>query len=399
MTENQLRTAPAEDELEINLLDLFLILWRGKWFILIVTILAMAGAVGYGFLEERVYEVTASFAVTRGSSIRVGMGNEDRLDISVLLSILRSEQLAREVVEELNLVERWEAESSSRAARSLRDQIKIDTNREQSVIDIRYQNVDPQLAKNVVDSYIENFVRINREVNVTETAQSLAFVEDRLQEVEGELALAVEELKSFQDRHRIFSLSDQSKALVDAYVKTEDRLREARMDYQIKQESLSSHHPEIRIKERNIEELERQLEALERGLLEDLDSDLIPFSGTSMGLQDIPRLTLELSRLNQEIDILRDTYQLLRSKQETLKIEASRESEIVRLIDPPRFPETPMGRGITLKGAIAGVLGVMVSVFLLFILDFLRKSELSPEILEEVPFLKWFIHTPRRLAK
>lgn len=399
MADQEVRTYPVEDEMEINLLDLFLILWRGKWLLIIVTILAMAGAVGYGLLEERVYEVNASFAVTRGSSIRVGMGDEDRLDISVLLSILRSDQLAREVVETLDLVERWEEESASRASRSLRDQINIDTNREQSVITIRYQSVDPQMAKDIVDSYIENFVRINQEVNVTETSQSLLFVEERLREVEGELDTAVEAMKDFQDTYRIFSLSEQSRALVDAYVKMEDRLREARLDYQVKLETLSPHNPEIRVKERNISELEGQLEALERGLMDQVDEALIQFSGTAIGLQDIPRLTLELSRLEQEINILQDTYQLLRSQQEILKIDASRESEIVRLIDPPRFPEDPQGRGLMLKGMIAGVLGGMVSVFLLFILDFLRKSDLSPEILEEVPFLKWFIRSPKRLTR
>lgn len=395
MDQQEVRYYP-DDEMEIDLIDLFVVLWKGKWIIMLITALAMVGAVGYGLMEERVYEVSASFAVMRSSPIRVGMGEELRQDISVLLSILRSDQLARVVVEELDLESLWERENTSAAVRSLRNGIKIDTNREQSVITVSYQSTSPQEAKDIVDSYIQNFVRINQEVNLTETVQAVAFVEERLEEVERELADAVAELQAFQDKYRIFSLTEQSKALVDSYVKLEDRLREARQDYNVRLETLSPQNPELRVKKRNIEEMERQLLILEKGLIEEIDEELIQISGTLIGLQDIPRLTLELSRLNQEIEILRETYQLLRSQLEVLKIDASRESEILRLIDPPLLPQTPEGRGIALKGAIAGVLGAMISVFLLFVIDFLKKSDLSPEVLEEVPFLKRFVKSSEK---
>lgn len=56
------------------------------------------------FFEERVDESSDSFAVTRSSSVQVGMGEETGQDVSILLRILRSVQLARNVVEDLDLV-------------------------------------------------------------------------------------------------------------------------------------------------------------------------------------------------------------------------------------------------------------------------------------------------------
>lgn len=375
------------DEMEINLIDLFLVLWRGKWLIIGLTILAMVVAIGLGLREEHTYEVSASFAVT-GDTYRIGLGDETRMDISILLGILNSSRLALIVTEELNLHEYWEDPTMVRASERLKDRINIRTNQEKTIITISFQSTDPQLAKDVVDSYINNFEDLNREINLTEAGQALAFVESRLEEVEADLAQAIDELQAFQSRYRIFSLDDQSKALVDTYVKLEDNLRNFRREYNVMLESKSTNHPDVRRLERQMEEIETQLNALEKGMVEEMEE--LDVVGTIFGLEEIPRITLELSRLRDEVDMQRESYKLLRSQEETLKIEASKEADMVRPIDAPSFPERPMGRGLALKGAIAGVLGGMVSVFLVFVWNFIRTTEWEEDVLKEFPLLRKF---------
>ncbi len=81
-------------------------------------------------------------------------------------------------------------------------------------------------------------------------------------------------------------------------------------------------------------------------------------------------------RLAEKIKVLRNNYAMLSRKYEETRLAETAqfgESNIM-LLAPAIEPVEPVGPRKMLNMAVAGVLGVMVSVFLVFFLEFWRKS-------------------------
>ncbi|MCD5407296.1 MAG: hypothetical protein LRZ99_06360, partial [Desulfotomaculum sp.] len=85
---------------------------------------------------------------------------------------------------------------------------------------------------------------------------------------------------------------------------------------------------------------------------------------------------IENAKLSAKVALLRNNYHSFVNKHEESRIAKSLkmgETNII-LLAPACEPVVPVGPRKMLNVAIAGVLGVMVSVFLVFFLEFWRKS-------------------------
>ena len=391
MDNRELQNTNQHEELEIDLIELFLVLWRSKWLIIGLVIIASFIAGVHGLMQDHEYEVSSSFTVSNREFVANGVNDSPRMEISVLMSLLRSNSLAQNVVDDLDLVERLESNSRAAAARSLNNAIDISTNSEQTVITISYRSTDPELAEELVSSYIDNFTEMYQEVNKTETAQALVFVEGRIAEVEENLAAAENKLQELQEEYGIYAFSTQSNRLSEKYMDLQERLQDKRIERSVKLSSMSERNPAIIELNNEIEALEENIEAMEQGVSGQVSEGDREFSGleqTRIGMQDIPSLTLQINKLEQEIDIQNESYELLRNQQENLSIQVAEEGSLIRMIDPPQFPDTALGRGITLQVMVAAVLAGMIGVFLAFVWSFIRNADLNDELLEELPFLK-----------
>lgn len=404
MDNRELQNTNQHEELEIDLIELFLVLWRSKWLIIGLVIIASFIAGVHGLMQDHEYEVSSSFTVSNREFVATGVDESPRMEISVLMSLLRSNSLAQAVVDDLDLVEVWEANSRAAAARRLNDNINISTNDEQTVITISYRSTDPELTEKLVSSYIDNFKEMYQEVNMTETAQALEFVEGRIAEVEDNLEAAETELQELQEEYGIYAFSTQSDRLSEKYMDLQERLQDKRIERSVKLASMSERNPAIIELNNEIEALEENIQAMEQGVnrqsanpdndLDELDDELVDdeeFAGleqTRIGMQDIPSLSLQINKLEQEIEIQNESYELLRNQEENLSIQVAEEGSLIRMIDPPEYPDTALGRGITLQVMVAAVLAGMIGVFVAFVWSFIKNADLNDELLKEFPFLK-----------
>lgn len=379
------------EEMEIDLVELFLVIWRAKWVIIGLVVIASLIAGVHGLMQPHEYEVSSSFTVSNREFEATGVDESPQMEISVLMNLLRSNSLAEDVVDDLDLTEEWEAENKAAAARKLKEAINISTNEEQTVITISYRSTDPELTEELVSSYIDNFTEMYQEVNMTETSQALEFVEERIAEVEENLETAESELQELQEEYGIYAFSTQSERLSEKYMDLQERLQDKRTERSVKLSTMSEQNPEIIEINNEIEALEENIVAMEEGVNSqavDGDGENADLEDTKIGMKDIPSLDLKINKLEQEIDIQNESYELLRNQEEDLRIQVAEEGSLIRMVDPPQYPETALGRGITLQVMVAAVLAGMIGIFMAFIWSFIRNADLNEELLEEFPFLR-----------
>lgn len=476
---------------EIDLLDLVKVVWRARWTIVAVTIIAVIAASAFTLTKERVYESRAVFAIQK-QTVPTGMGgsNEAQQSFGVLAGMLNSRQLAETVVDSLALTDVWEHSRRDRAVKQLRNNLSIQVNASDSIITISFEDTDPVLARDIVASYVNLFEAQTHDLTAADAEHSVKVTGERLAEAEVELAEAEDALRRFQESYGIVSFSQQTQSLVNAHATLTDRIRTLTVELTGKRSYLTDRDPEVQQLLSRIAELERQALAVQfgtdagsratgAGLIAGADSaanngansagliagadpgvrsdqafggdpglgsdpgfrsdpglgsdprantglntretalnggrvdgyglrsdttdntstattgadtatDIPGLNNLNFGLQQVPGISMELQRLEREVTIKRDMYELLRQQYEVARLDASRHVSITRLIDPPEVPTEPRSRGLALNVALAAFVGAFAALMLAFIGEFLRQRAQDDDVVRDLPFLRYF---------
>lgn len=86
---------------------------------------------------------------------------------------------------------------------------------------------------------------------------------------------------------------------------------------------------------------------------------------------------IEYDRLNEQYKLAQSTYNTFLQKYQEVRITTSTKigDNNVMIISPAEVPEVPVSPRKSLNVAIAAVLGIMISVFIVFFADYWQKSE------------------------
>ncbi|HRU33119.1 MAG TPA: GumC family protein, partial [bacterium] len=129
-------------------------------------------------------------------------------------AILKSRSAAEYVVKNLNLGEKYKADNLQRATDILQKSVKISDTKE-NTIEISAEAKDPELAADIANTYISALRDITSKLILSSAQREKSFLEERLEETEKLLREAETNLKAFQDRHKMVSIDEETKVLVE----------------------------------------------------------------------------------------------------------------------------------------------------------------------------------------
>ncbi|HSC69778.1 MAG TPA: GNVR domain-containing protein, partial [Candidatus Methylomirabilis sp.] len=128
---------------------------------------------------------------------------------------------------------------------------------------------------------------------------------------------------------------------------------------------------------RQINEMKRQLAQMEYGKGLELSSESVSAGQERREFQVpftmVPELGMELIRLTREVRIQETVFQLLTAQLEQAKIAEARDTPTVQILDRAGPADRPSKPTTSLNMAIAGVLGLLLSLFLAFFLEHLER--------------------------
>jgi len=371
---------------------LILNLWAKRLSIGLVTSAFAVTAVICSFILPNIYKSEAVFLPPKsGQGKMAGMlsqlsvisflgsgtlpGGSEAEPLEVLKAHLEKKENLWRVIDRFSLKSHYRIDSEFKVdiEKAYQDNLSFDKGKKSGLVTISFEDESPEMAKNVVNFNLELLSEISKSTVVTENRKKKIFLEKRLSEVLAELEKIENRIKAYQEKHQILAIDSQAKATIDAASALQAEIMVNRVKLKVKLElGTNENHPEIKALLLEIDALEKQVKQIEEGglILEQGLHDKDRSKGlTYVPLDKIPALKLDLERLFREKAVQQEVYKVLAKENELAKIEASKDQEIIEVIEWAHVPEKKSKPRRSIICIVATLSGFLLSCFFVLIWD------------------------------
>jgi uncharacterized protein involved in exopolysaccharide biosynthesis len=354
---------------EINILDYFYLLYKGRKFILLNFIVLTSCAVFASLMMPNIYKATALMLPPKENRKGFGFAEQLASQVTTLrlgtqgsptdlyIGIIKSNVMLITLVDKFNLVSRYKVKNRDSAVAILRRSTNVSISKE-GLIKIDCEDRDPEQAAKICNMYITMLDSLNQSISQRASRERADFIEQMLNENDLALKKAEMELKQFQFETKAVSPYQQQRVALSVTAELEmDIMNKENELREMRAKSYTDDNPLVQDLIKKIRFREEQLHNMRfggpRGSRETL---FVP-------LQEAPSLTLQYEKLSRRVEALGMLERLLRNQYEESRIEQVNTTSTVQILDlarPPIGPSKPRRSLIVLVTCAA-------SIFLSFI--------------------------------
>ncbi len=346
------------DEYEVNLADYLVVLWRQKWVIVVVFLVAVGAAFGLSLLQDDSYSVDTALLIlpplaadiadevpgtvySPETYTRFAMGRD------LLQSVIERAELAEAELTPIRVERMMSVELDEAAAREFPGRFPL-------YMRASFSGEDREQLPVLAGAWAEAFIDKNAELFISRRAQSFEYISESFDEVERDLREKQEELRALRAEHQPHLLEAELSALEEVYAEHVRDLSRSRRElaqanarlsllegfqedpvrYALGSGALdraySSHVDELRGKERQLAQARVRLASLDEALAEEPEhyaltrgvspEALWQFLGGGAGQPDVEDLERFLELCVEE-QVLNTAYIELRGVVATLRAE------------------------------------------------------------------------------
>jgi tyrosine-protein kinase Etk/Wzc len=289
----------------------------------------------------------------------------------IIAAILKSRTVAEAVLEKENLMEAYKTKSREAALRELFSRVSVSVSPE-GIVSLSYEDKDKIRAAGVANRFVEEMDRVNRQTSTSQAKNARMFIEERLTKTQGDLSKAEEDLRNFQEENKTILLDSQMKTAIEKAADLKAEMVSSEIELNVLSKTMSPYHPQIQSLRSKINEIKRQLETLELGNQKEEFKDKtvldVPFA-------EVPSLSLKLARLVREVNIQERVFELLTQQYEQYKIEETKNTPTIQVLDKAIPPEKRFKPKRGLLVGISGILSLFASTVFVFGLEYFKKSK------------------------
>ncbi|MCK4857615.1 MAG: hypothetical protein KAT58_06590 [candidate division Zixibacteria bacterium] len=297
----------------------------------------------------------------------------------VLAAIAQSRVVAESVIVKFKLMDVYGNKYMERAVETFHDHMKAEV-LDNGMVHITYIAKEPVLAANVTNQLVDELDQVNRSVTVSRARNSREFIESLLQETLVALRFAEDSLVSFQEKNRAVMLDEQTKAQIEIVSQLQSEKTLANIELALLLKSMESTHPKVTQMADRITELHDQIRKIEFGG-DDMDSSFL----LHRPLVDLPDLAVELARLMRNVKIQETVYELLTSQYEQAKIEESKTTSTISVLDRAAVPELKFKPKRSVLVLVAAFIALILSLLWVWLIEFLLDLKKT----DAARFAKW----------
>ena len=257
------------------------------------------------------------------------------------LAILKSRTVLERIVEKYQLQEEWNSRYLEDAVKILSNSTEINIEDEGTITismdfsttwfpDKEEKRRVSNFAANIANTYVTILDSTNRRLKMNQARIYRDLIEKRYEKNLTDLKIVEHNLRNFQEKYGIISLEHQTKASIEMAANLQAQIITMELEYRALKNSMTKSSPAVMNLEIKIRELKSTLQKIEgKDNLKISDSDNIVFPQ----LTKLPELGIEYLRLYREMEVQNQLYEFLTKKYEEAKIQESKDSPTVQILD------------------------------------------------------------------
>jgi tyrosine-protein kinase Etk/Wzc len=251
---------------------------------------------------------------------------------------------------------------------SLRKNIKaVESGRMTSIVRVSYQCTNPVLARDIVNTLVQSYLKQSVAFKSEEAGRAVGFVEEQLAGLRGELDSAEKNLQAYKSSTGMMMLDSEAEALIQDISQKE----RARAELEVQKRALladyTEAHPAVKAIEKQQEAITQQL-ALYEGKM-----------------RSLPQAERDLARLTRVSKVSADIYVFLLQKHEEARIARASTISNINIVDPAIAPEKPVKpnkkKNLLLGLLLALGMGISLSFFKEFLDDTINSADEAKRVM------------------
>jgi len=217
---------------EINLINLFKVIWGGRWFIILTTLVGSLLVLAYTYTLTPLYKSEISLYPVLSSSKPAGISQLQGLAASfgydlgtvetnfnipdvvnskrIKLAIINYNWYFSDIEDTMSLLEYWHKDDKpglfsrvfsiketdpqrqrlkweERALKKINDRITVNESKKTGLITVSVLSEEPRLSKEIVVFIADALIKYINQVQLKQASENRQFIEDRIKEVETQL--------------------------------------------------------------------------------------------------------------------------------------------------------------------------------------------------------------------
>jgi uncharacterized protein involved in exopolysaccharide biosynthesis len=227
------------------------------------------------------------------------------------VEILKSRTLQESLISSFDLQRLYRQKGVDRTLKELETHVNVEAT-PSGVVTVRVEDRDPQRAAQMANQLVEDLDRFNRESMNTRAKRTREFLEVRLADARSSMARAESTLTVYEQRNKIVASAEAGTLgpMADAISQ--------RMNLEVRRSYMESYS---RAGSAPLAQLDAEISAMNRQLAK------------------LPSLKQEGSRLALDAEIQRRVFMLLTSQYEDMRVQETRDTPTLTVLDRARAPE------------------------------------------------------------
>ncbi|MBQ7560320.1 MAG: hypothetical protein IJS99_00605 [Synergistaceae bacterium] len=381
-----------DDAGELTLFDIFSVVWRRKFFIIIVT-----GIFGVYYL---VRAFTAPFtyrAETRilppqsgnrieGISARLGglasfVGlPRNATSGQLFIGILRGDSVVDAIVDRFDLMNELSTDKRVSARNAVLESMGANEDRNSGIITISYIHKDPQMAADMANALVGELQHKLQEMAIADAQQKRNFFESQLMQAQQELNQAEDAMINYQQKSGVVVFESQAQALLASIASLKNQIAAKNVEISSMRSYARKDNPQLKLAQSQLDAMTKELHRLEaEQKRSDIEQHDRLISGDSLlSLGKFPELGMEYQRYVRALQFATAKYEMMLRQYEGARLSEANDMTSISVVDyatPPDIKYAPRRARITIMGTGIGLAFSLFWVFTAEYINSMRKKQ------------------------
>jgi len=371
-------TSTSEHDLKttVTVGEIFGIIQKNRKFILIILIIIGVFASLISLIMPKTYRASTVLLPPKAQASSSLLGMVSNLPLGGFLSgesdetmkflaILKSRTIKEDVVNRFDLMKVYNSEHIDLALQTLSGNLEYIVEDEGSIRIAAKANTDwyhpddqekfaKQLCAEIANYLASKLDSMNNTFQSDQAHNQRIFVEKRYNENKKDLRDAEENLKEFEEKYNLISLSDQTEAGILAAAEIKKEIINTEIKLNLLKQTLSLESPELVQVKNELNELQKQFEKFQ--VRTDAPGMVKSYS-LFPTFSEVPELATKYFRLKREVEIQNTLLKYLTQQYEEAKIQEAKSTPTLQVLDkavPPFKRSSPSRKLLVILSLFTG---------------------------------------------